>query len=388
MVRIDCLIFGYRRLKIAPEDLSELTSIFIRSSVFSSISDNGTVIVRERDFDKIKVLLSGRIDCSYSEPLGLYGGWLRTSHKGALICGFVISLVIVLLLSGVVWDVRITGNEMLEEGEIVDTLSECGFGIGDFWIAKNRSVIESEVLSKNERIAWININRRGTVAYVRVIEKEAEHITDEVERVGYSNVLATADCVIEEITVKRGTAVVKPGDVVQKGDLLIAGILPDEAGGGFCYAEGSVIGRVSDTITVEMDRKYEKRIHVGREIHSIALKIFDFSINIFKKYGNLTNECDIIESEISYTHLDKYRLPFFLTVCYIPLFESETTEYTDEEIVKLATDRLNLLTENRLAKADLLRLRTSGEFTDTGYVIRSDAVFLTEVGENNGFSTD
>lgn len=388
MVRIDCLIFGYRSLKIAPEDLSELTSIFIRSSVFSSISDNGTVIVRERDFGKIKVLLSGRINFSYSRPLGLYGGWLRTSHKGALICGFVISLAIVLLLSSVVWDVRVSGNELLEDGEIVDTLSECGFGIGDFWIAKNKSVIESEALSKNERIAWININRRGTVAYVRVIEKEVEHFTDEAERVGYSNVLATADCVIEEITVKRGTAVVKPGDVVQKGDLLIAGILPSEAGGGFCYAEGSVIGRVSDTITVEMNRKCEKRIYVGREIHSIVLKIFDFSINIFKKYGNLTNECDIIETEISYTHLDKYRLPFFLTVCYIPLFESETSEYTDEEIVKLATDRLNLLTENRLAKADLLRLKTSGEFTDTGYVIRSDTVFLTEVGENNGFSTD
>ncbi len=388
MVRIDCLVFGYRRLKIAPEDLSELTSIFIRSSVFSTISDEGTVIVRERDIEKIKALLSGRIDYSYSEPLGLYGGWLRTSHKGALICGFVISLILILLLSSVVWDVRVSGNESLEAGEIVDTLSECGFGIGDFWIVKNRSVIEAEVLSTNKKIAWININRRGTVAYVRIIEKETEHITEEPEKTEYSNILATADCVIEEITVKRGTAVVKPGDVVQKGDLLIAGVLPSEAGGGFCYAEGSVIGRVSDTLTVEMERKYEQKIYVGREIQSIALNFFDFSINIFKKYGNLTNECDIIEIEISYKHLDKYKLPFFLTVSYVPIFESEAAEYTDEEIIKLATDRLNLLTENRLAAADLLRLRTSGEFTDTGYVIRSDTVFLTEVGENSGFGAD
>ena len=388
MVKIDCLIFGYRRLKVAPEDLSELTSIFIRSSVFSSISDDGTIIVRERDFNKIKDLLSGRIVYSYSEPLGLYGGWLKMPHKGALICSFIVSFIIVLLLSSVVWDVRVSGNEMLEASEIVHTLSDCGFGIGDFWIVKNRSVIEAEALSKNERIAWININRRGTVAYVRVIEREIEHITDEPERMGYSNILAREDCVIEEITVKRGTAVVKPGDVVQKGDLLIAGILPSEAGGGFCYAEGSVIGRIRDSLTVKIDRKYEKKIHVGREIHLVALNLFDFSINIFKKYGNLTNECDIIETEISYKHLDKYKLPFFLTVSYVPIFESEAAEYTDEEIIKLATDRLNLLTENKLADADLLRIRTSRDFTDLGYVIRSDTVFLTEVGENKGFSTN
>lgn len=385
MVRIDCLIFGYRKLSIDPEDLSSLTSIFIRYSIFSSISDDGTVIVRERDVEKIKMLLSGRMDFSCSEPLGLYGNWLRTSHKGAIISGFVISLILTVLLSSVVWDVRVSGNESLDTEEIIQSLSECGFGIGDFWIAKNTSTIETHVLATNKKIAWININRRGTVAYVRVIERETEHWADDTMKMGYSNVIATADCVIEEITVKRGIAVVKPGDVVRKGDLLIAGILSSESGGGFCYAEGSVIGRVSDTLTVEMDRNYEKNIYSGRKIHSIDLNFFNFSVNIFKIYGNLTNECDIIETEIEYTHLDKSRLPFSITIRYIPLFESEAAEYTDEEIVKLATDRLNLLTSERLAKADLLKIRSGGEFTDDGYAIYSEIVFLTEVGENNDF---
>ena len=62
MVKIDCLLFGYRRLKVDAEDLSKLTSIFIRSGVFSSISDDQTVVVRERDLEKIKNLLKGRIE--------------------------------------------------------------------------------------------------------------------------------------------------------------------------------------------------------------------------------------------------------------------------------------------------------------------------------------
>ena len=44
---------------------------------------------------------------------------------------------------------------------------------------------------------------------------------------------------------------VKVGDVVKKGDLLISGVLPLELGGGFCTAQGEVKGRVADRVEVE-----------------------------------------------------------------------------------------------------------------------------------------
>ena len=81
MVRIDCLIFGYRRMKIEPSDLSELTSFFIRAAIYSHINSDGFIIVRERDVGKIQDLLKGRINFSLSEPMGLYGRWLRLEHK-------------------------------------------------------------------------------------------------------------------------------------------------------------------------------------------------------------------------------------------------------------------------------------------------------------------
>ena len=385
MVRIDCLIFGYRKLKISPSDLSYVTSLFIRRAIFSSISDDGTLVVRERDIAKIQALLSGRMEFSCSEPKGLYGKWLKLKYKETIIIGLLISLVMTLLLSSVVWDVRISGNENIADEEIISELKSCGFGIGDFWISKNRSRIESSFLAENKDIAWININRRGTVAYVRIIEKQSDDENKPLEKIGYSNIIATADCVIEEITVKSGTAVVKPGDVVKKGDLLVAGILPSNAGGGFCYAEAVVIGRCYDTLSVEIERIYQQKLYKGRSIEKIELNFFDFSINIFKKYGNLTNSCDIIEDEIEYTHLDRCKLPFSVSISYIPLFDFLEARYTDEEIVKLATNKLNLLTIQRLESKDLLKIKTYGEFTESGYSICSDIVFLCQVGENIDF---
>ena len=61
MVRIDCLIFGYRRIRISPEDLSLASSILIRAAVSSRIDHDGTVIIRERDFGKIQGIFKGRI---------------------------------------------------------------------------------------------------------------------------------------------------------------------------------------------------------------------------------------------------------------------------------------------------------------------------------------
>ena len=66
MVKIDALIFGYRRLKIDPVDLSVFTSLLIRASIPSVINNDGTLTVRERDFEKTKELMSGRIDFTYS----------------------------------------------------------------------------------------------------------------------------------------------------------------------------------------------------------------------------------------------------------------------------------------------------------------------------------
>ena len=39
-----------------------------------------------------------------------------------------------------------------------------------------------------------------------------------------------------------------------------------------------------------------------------------------------------------------------------------------------------------LAASDLVRLRTYGEYTDDGYVMRNEIVFLSEVGRTEKFS--
>ena len=387
MVRIDCLIFGYRRISVSPDDLSLASSILIRASVPSRIGYEGDLIVRERDFTKIHALFKGRIDYTYSETLGLYGRYKRLNHKIAYGIALVLSLVIMVASSSLVWDVRIEGNLNIPDSDIALRLEECGMGIGDLWPTIDRSEVELKYLDSDERISWINVNRRGCVAYVTVLEKES---VDEAkpQLYEYANIVASEDCVIEEITVNSGVALVKPGDVVKKGDILIVGAMPEGAGGGFCAAEGRVLGRVSERILVSVDRKYDKTVRKDNRIYSISLNFFKKSLNIFKLYGNLTNKCDIIDTEKTYLLFGRCRLPFSVSISYLPEYSSLEAEYTDEELLSVAASRLDMLTAARLSLSDLLRLRTYGEFTESGYTMWSDIVYLSDVSEQVEFKVE
>jgi sporulation protein YqfD len=387
MVRIDCLIFGYRRIAISPDDLSLATSILIRSSLPSRISTDGCLIIRERDFLKLQALFKGRIEFEYSDTLGLYGKIKRLRHKTALICAGIVSLLLLIVSSNTVWDVRIEGNVNIPSADISLRLEECGLAVGDLWSGIDRSDVELKYLDSDERISWININRRGSVAYVSAIEGETDEGGKE-EGLRYSNIVASTDCVIEEITVYHGMAMVKPGDVVKKGDILIVGVLPEGAGGGFCAADGMVVGRINDKISVEVDRKYEKTALKENKIYSISLNFFKKSLNIFKLYGNLTNKCDIIDTEKTYLLFGKCRLPFSVSISYLPSYSSIEAEYTDEELPSVASSRLDGLIAARLCLSDLLRIRTYGEFTEKGYRMWSEMVYLSDISKQVEFKVE
>ena len=383
MHRADFYIFGYRRLTVDKNCLPKATTLLLKNQIMASI-DGVIITIRERDFSKIRGIFNGRIDFSYSEPLGMLGGWRRMKHKGTFCLSLIFSLLLLLLSTQLIWDIRVVENEMIADSEVVYRLSECGFSIGDLWAKADLSSIENSFLSTYDDVGWININRRGNVAYVSLIEKLPDVDTGD-EGFSYSNIVSSRDSVIEEITVKSGSSAVKVGDAVKKGDLLILGASSEASGGYFCRAEGQIIGRISDSLTVKVDRFYEKKQIISKRICAIKINIFKISINIFEMYGNLTNNYDIIEDEKEYSLPGGKKLPFSISLTYQPIYKIQQLEYTDEEIVSVASDRLNVEIALMLSQADLIKISTHGEFTDDGYVMSSDVVYLAEIGSEKSF---
>ena len=66
---------------------------------------------------------------------------------------------------------------------------------------------------------------------------------------------------------------------------------------------------------------------------------------------------------------------------YIPQYTYENGVYTDDQLVDIAAERLMSLIALRLENADLVKIKTNGDFTDTGYNMSTEIVFLCDVSE-------
>ena len=66
MGKINYLIFGYRKLKFEPSDLSSVTSLLLKNAIPSVINNDGTVTVRERDIKKILCILTNNFFLTFA----------------------------------------------------------------------------------------------------------------------------------------------------------------------------------------------------------------------------------------------------------------------------------------------------------------------------------
>lgn len=378
MARIDCLLFGYRRFSVSDENVKALANALLRCGINAKIKPDGSAEVRLSDSSKLASELNGRIEYTESKTLGLPGFFIRNRYKYGTLLGIFIGTFILIYSSGHVWDVRVTGVEDELSSEVALAFEDVGLRAGMRWRDVDTEELEAAILRSSDKISWVNINRRGTVAYVSVREKNSFSNNKDIAL--YSNVVAECDAVIEEVKVKKGYAVVKPGDVVRKGDLLISGIIPGELGGGFCRAEGEVIGHLEKRVSVQIEKETEQKVYLSEKRIGSSYKILGFSINIFKNSRNLPKSCDIIEYKREILLFGKFKLPLLRTERVAAVYEVRCKSYSTDELIMRASEALESKIRAELSDAELLKIRTLGEFTDSGYIMYSDALISKNIG--------
>lgn len=377
MIRLDCLIFGYVVITVHTEELTRVASRFFKKQISLKISRDGRIIVPARKLNAVRAALEG-IDYRISDVKGLRGFILSKRRRYGFIAAVLVSAFIILLSANTVWDVRIEGCESGAEDEILYALSQEGLYIGAPWWRIDRSRVELGVLSSMDGVSWINVNRRGSVAYVRVVDAELHE--SPAAPVGYANVVALRDCIVEEITVKRGVAAVKPGESVKAGDVLISGVIPSALGGGYCYAEGSVKARYTECVSVHIDGTVAEKEYFEEDISSVTLNFFSFPINIFKICRNSEVDCDIIEKKRTFDIFGA-RLPFSFDYTVTREYTVNERTLSADELVFAAGERLNEQILAETQDADIISVATDGAFDDDGYSMWSQLVVRGEVSK-------
>ncbi len=264
-------------------------------------------------------------------------------HKRRKRYGFYIgalcALVVYMYLTSCIWVVDVTGNHNTPTEDILKVLNKNGIGVGHFKYGKKISYIKNRCLIELDSLTWMWITIDGTRALAEVREhKPGETVFD---RGVCCNLTATHSGQIVDMRVRNGKKMVKRGDIVSKGDLLVSGISETKYRGvRYIHSQGEIVARTWRTEEGEFPLAEKKITKTGRESKIYSLELFGCKINnIFMK------KIKYNQSEKT-TH--KKQLKIFNNI-YLPL--SFTTErfceiilnnepVTEDTALKLGTEQL------------------------------------------------
>ena len=276
-----------------------------------------------------------------------------------------------------VWDVRIEGNETIGEGEVRALLAQSGIGLGSYIPSLNCSEIEVNVMLDSDRISWISIYLDGTVAMVQIRENRMPPAEESKKP---ANLIAACDGEIELLEIYRGESVVRIGQLVRAGDLLVSGVSDSNVVGyRYTRAGGKVLARVEQSFFIEIPLTYERCVYEDEYVGEVVLNFFDFSLKIFKNSRNPNTSCDIIKGEKSILASIFSRLPFGITLSTVYPYQTETVARTYEEALTLAYAQLASQLGMLASDVQLLQKNVTTTLTDASLILDCTVVCVRDI---------
>ncbi|MFA5536330.1 MAG: sporulation protein YqfD [Bacillota bacterium] len=154
----------------------------------------------------------------------------RMGKRKGFFLGLAFFVIILYFFSAFIWFVDCTSIEKttaIETQAVLKLAADLGLKPGVLKYGLDIKEVERLMEIKMPQLAWVGIEIEGTRANIRLVEKK---IPDkEQSPTGPGNLIAIKDGVIDEILVIEGEGLVKPGDTVKKGQILISGLMSIEA---------------------------------------------------------------------------------------------------------------------------------------------------------------
>ncbi len=381
-------LLGYRHIKFSMKDSADILNICMKYGYpyreMQTTEDSVSFLCTLHTAEQIRNRAAARdIEVELSEPLGLPSMLYKYKKRLGLWLGLAAAVIIVMKSGRVVWDIRITGNEMLSISEIESTLAACGFSRGSVIDDFNADLTEARAQLVCDNLAWISVNIKGTVAYVEVREKLP--VNDSPEPKSPANIVAAQSGRVLEVLAYDGLAMVKAGDEVKAGDLLISGSYGEHSPGlRVTRAAGYVKARTVRSFSVEIMYEYEQKNPTGRKKQEKYIIFFGKPIKVFINSGNLGASCDKIKGEWNFDFFGA-KLPISLMTVKEIEYENVKAKYSEAEAAVLAEEKLSRILATELYGADVISKTAVGLAKEESYLLTCEVICVEDIALTREF---
>lgn len=269
----------------------------------------------------------------------------RYKNRFGIPVGAALFFSLLAFLSGFVWSVEVSGNKSAEDTEIIGLCGKIGIYVGLPKSKIHPKNAKQMLLLETDRLSWASFNIEGCRLTVEVTET-GEMPNDRTP----SNLKATADGIITRLDITSGNCLVKLGDTVTKGELLVSGITEHTGSTEFMSSSGSVYALTEKEITVSAFYKKKSVFKTGKKRKKRVFSFFGFDIPLYLGHENGSFEESL---EIKKLSLLGAELPIKI---YTKVFE-----YTEEKTVILSENELKKELESEFEKT--IKLENIGDYT-------------------------
>ncbi|MCL2702993.1 MAG: sporulation protein YqfD [Defluviitaleaceae bacterium] len=235
----------------------------------------------------------------------------RYRKRKVLALGLLLFIGLMVYLTSFLWLVTVSGNNLLETPALLGKLRELGVAAGLTKSGLNVREIEEELMAGFPNIAFANLRVKGTRAQLSIVETIQRK--DFVDKSAPCDVVAAKDGLIHEIATDAGRPLVRPGDVVQAGDVLVSGELKagaDDTGyqSYFVHASSKVTAKLFYEYVFDVPLTYIIKSFTGNVKRNYGIILFNQKIYLEKSPSPFTNY-DVKAEENRFNFGPDYPLP-------------------------------------------------------------------------------
>lgn len=341
---------GFLRIEIRGDIAEKLLNICAKNGIpLWNIKRRGEVIrcyIAVGDFKRLpRLIIKSGLRVHILDRYGLPFFTERYKKRYGIPVGAAVFFAFLTFMSGFVWSVEAAGNGNISENEIIAECRELGITEGMRKGEISPASAKLQLLLKDNRLSWCAFNIEGCYLTVDVTEAKKKEEDNSVP----TNLKAAADGIIKKIDVTAGNCIVKVGDTVAAGDILVSGIEERAEGTRFVHSIGSITAATEREITVTANYRQKITLKTGKKKTKRVLSFFGIKIPLYLGCEKGTYNA---ETSVKALKLFGKKIPIII---YEKRFEftEETEKNYDRNAIEKELERLF---------SEKVKLEISGDF--------------------------
>ena len=312
----------------------------------------------------------------------------RLARRKGLLAGAVLGAALFWYLSGFVWGVTVTGTETVTRRQVRDAAAQYGVSVGCPRAELKPRQAAHGILAQIGRLSWASVNTDG--CFVEVAVKEGEPAPEAETQEKWSNLVASRGGVVVSAQAEQGRLEVQPGDVVERGQLLVSGLyqyVPDPYRAQPTHpaqivgpARGSVIAETYREFTARAGSTQARQVPAGEREERAFLRLFGLRLPL-GLWGQPAGDFRFSQSVSAWEVLG-VQLPVALERERYDPVETRSVTLSREEQRDAALRALRQLQREELPQgAEILEEELRFTYTEEGCTVTARCRCWEEIGQ-------